>query len=331
MTASATILRDLLFDEWSLTGELTKTGTQDDPEVVNFFDRLQVQGNEQSKAITIQKINEEGNQGVVNHPHFSEVSDLYEIVLYYRIIDVDVDSYSTFLDRIEQMGNEVTRILETTYSPANNIGIFFKVSRNWINEDLFAGNQPELRRRLFFRLTTIISENPEVFSGFKGILVFDVSESEGDSKPASDFLYTEVHRVILDEGYEEIPILTKLKVKDSGGTDIPGVPYYFRGQFSGTFSCEMKAKKSDLDGTTIEKITNIYKAQNNSPIKNQIAQVVLIQSTQNTEQPTTRTFDTSSFIKITRIRKNSTDTDLVSYIVTGQLTKPTEYAFGVVP
>ena len=331
MTSSATVLRDLLFDNWSLTGELAKTGTQDDPEFVNFFDRLQVQGNEQSKAITIQKIQQEANQGIIQHPHFTEVSDLYEIVLYYKVIDVDVDSYSTFLDRIEQMGNEVTRILETTYSPSNNIGIFFKVSRNWINEDLFEGSQPELRRRLYFRLTTILSENPEVFSGFKGILVFDTSESEGDSKPASDFLYTEVHRVILDEGYEEIPILTKDKVKDSGGEDIPGVPHYFRGQFAGTISFEMKAKRSDLEGTTIEKITNIYKAQNNSPIKNQIAQVVLIQSTQNTEEPTARTFDTSSFMKITRIRKNSPDTDLVSYIVTGQLTKPTEYAFGVVP
>jgi len=92
----------------------------------------------------------------------------------------------------------------------------------------------------------------------------------------------------------------------------------------------MKAKKSDLEGTTIEKIVNIYRVQKNSPIKNQIAQVVLIQSTQNTEA-TPKTFDTSSFMKITRIRKNSTDINLVSYIVTGQLTKPSEYVFGVVP
>lgn len=330
MTASPTILRDLLFDEWSLIGDLGKTGTQDDPEVVNFFDRLQVQGNEQSKAITIQKINQEANQGIIQHPHFTEVSDLYEIVLYHRILNTDVSPYSTFLDNIEKMGNEVTRILETTYSPANNIGIFFKVSRNWINEDLFEGHQPELRRRLFLRLTSIISENPEVFSGFKGILVFDTSKSEGDLKPPSDFLYTEVDRVILDEGYEEIPILTKDKVKDSNEVDIPGVPHYFRGQFSGTFSCEMKAKKSDLQGTTIEKITNIYKAQKNSPIKNQIAQVALLQSTQNTET-TPKTFDTTSFMKITRIQKNSSDINLVSYIVIGQLTKPSEYAFGVVP
>lgn len=329
MTSSATILRDLLFTNWSLSGDLSKTGTQDDPEVVNFFDRLQVQGNEQSKAITIQKINEEANQGVIQHPHFSEISDLYEIVLYYRILNPDVVPYSTFLDNIEKMGNEVTRILETIYSPANNTGIFFKTSRNWINEDLFEGNQPELRRRLFLRLTTIISENPEVFSGFKGILVFDVSESEGDLKPPSDYLYTEVDRVIVDEGYEEIPILTKLKVKDSGDNDVPGVPHYFRGQFDGTFTFEMKAKKDDLDGVTIEKITNIYKAQKNSPIANQIAQIVLLHSTQNTENPV-KIFDTSSFIKITRLRKNSPDTNLVSYVVTGQLTKPSEYAFGVV-
>jgi len=171
MTASATILRDLLFDEWSLTGEISKTATQDDPEVVNFFDRLQVQGNEQSKAITVQKVQEEANQGIIEHPHFNEVSDLYEIVLYYRVLNPDVPTYSTFLDNIEQMGNEVTRILKTTYSPANNTGIFFKVSRNWINEDLFEGHQPELRRRLYFRLTTIVSENPEVFSVVSVMLV----------------------------------------------------------------------------------------------------------------------------------------------------------------
>ena len=63
MTAAATTLRDIISTEWALTGELNKVSEGDGPtlmdEVVQFFDRLQVIGNEVTKAIVVEKINAE--------------------------------------------------------------------------------------------------------------------------------------------------------------------------------------------------------------------------------------------------------------------------------
>ena len=67
-TSEAQTIKDLLFDEWSLTGELSKTVVDNMTEVVNFLDRDQVPGNKKAKMVTVQKINELGNENIVEHP-----------------------------------------------------------------------------------------------------------------------------------------------------------------------------------------------------------------------------------------------------------------------
>jgi len=172
MVSAATTLRDIISTQWNLTGELSKVTTGAGPtlmdEVVQFFDRIQVIGNEVTKAVIIQKINAEENETIIRHPNFNEIVDIYEITVRYRVIDVEADNYSDSLDNVEQMGTEVVRILQLTYNPATTTNIYFRTTNNWTNEDVDSGNQRDLQRKLRFTLTTITSEDEEVYSGFGG-------------------------------------------------------------------------------------------------------------------------------------------------------------------
>jgi len=326
MTAAATTLRDTIEAAWSLTGELSKVSTGSGStlmdEVVQFFDRLQVVGNEVTKAVIVQKINAEGNEGLIQHPNFNELIDIYEITVRYRVVDVNATNYSDSLDFVEQMATEVTRILKTVYNPSTTLNVYFRTMNNWTNEDVDVGNQRDLQRKLRFTLTTITSDDEEVYSGFGGVLVFDTSDSQGDSKPGSDYTFVSVKNIDTDEGFSQIPTLTKDK---SQGV---GVPLLMRGQFSGSFSALMYAQKTNIIGSTIEKLQNIYRLQNNSPISGQNAEVVLLRSNTNTESPIS-TLTRKSFMRINRLKETEFDEDLLSYTVIGTLSRPTIFTESV--
>jgi len=320
MVAAATTLRDTISTEWALTGELSKVSTGAGPtlmdEVVQFFDRLQVVGNQVTKAVIVEKINAEGNETIIQHPNFNEIVDIYEITVRYRVVDVNVTNYSDSLDLVEQMGTEVVRILRTVYNPSTTLNIYFRTMNTWTNEDVDVGNQRDLQRKLRFTLTTITSDDEEVYSGFGGVLVFDTSDSQGDSKPVSDYTFASVKTIDVDEGFSQIPTLTKDKSQGEG------VPLFMRGQFSGSFSALVYAQKTNVIGSTVEKLQNIYRLQISSPIAGQVAEVVLLRSNTNTESPVS-TLTRKSFMKINRIKENAPDEDLVSYTVIGTLTRPT--------
>lgn len=325
MVAAATTLRDTIESGWNLTGELSKVETGTGPtlmdEVVQFWDRKQVIGNEVPKSVTVEKINADENEIIVKHPHFNEVSDIYEITVYYRVIDVDEDNFSTSLDLIESMAQEVVRIVKTVFNPSVPTGIYFRTANSWTNEDMYMGNEPELRRKLRFQLTTITSDNSGVYPGFSGVLIFDTSASQGDSKPVTDYTYLEVFGVKVREGYGLIPLLTKDITKGVG------VPFQTRGLFSGTFTAHMMAARTNILGSTIEKIQNIYKVQSNPDIKRQLAEVALLHElVDTTVSPNSSKFTTQSFMKIDNIFKDSMDDDLVKYIVTGTLTRPSVFS-----
>ena len=85
MPSQAEVIKDLIETNWSLGGELSKTGTDAMEEVVRFFDRKQVQGNEWPKAVTVEKINDEADENRKVHPHFTEVRDVYRITCHFRV------------------------------------------------------------------------------------------------------------------------------------------------------------------------------------------------------------------------------------------------------
>ena len=181
------------------------------------------------------------------------------------------------------MTEDVVRILNENYDLTSPVTVYFKTTSSWTNEDMYAGNQPELRRKLRFQLTTIIPNNIEAYSGSTGVLVFDRTNSKGNSLPSQNYTYSGVLGVKIREGYTQIPLLTK------DVTNGKGVPFQTRGLFSGTFTAIMVPSRTDLLGTTLDKIQKIYLTQSiGADLLNQNATVVLLHDVNNNESLTVK-------------------------------------------
>ena len=228
MASQATIIKDAIEAGWNLTGRLSKTQTATISEIVRFYDRRQVEGNEWPKAVTVEKINAEGNENFRQHPHFTEVRDVYTITAYYRVQDVQFGTYSDAIEDAEDMGAEIQRILETLYDPNATVGTFFIADHTWSKVDLLDQAQPELRRILTFTLTKIISENASVFTGFTGILIFNAHTYEAAYNVEGNFGSPQVAEPITGN-----PLGNK-------------IPIYFTDPFEGKFSADMFLDSNDI-------------------------------------------------------------------------------------
>lgn len=313
-TSESQSIKELLFDNWSLTGELSKTVVDNMTEVVNFLDRDQVPGNKKAKMVTVQKINELGNENIIEHPKFFEQSDTFEITCFLQVPDSADDIFSIWIDLMQQMTSEVSRILKIEFSPSTTTGEFFRSNIGWTKDDTFFPDEPMLVRTLRFTLTRIVSTSDEVFLGYGGILLFDFAGSSGDSLPTSDYLYSQVERVEILQGWRNIPYVT---------TDSPtttAIPNYFRGAFSGRFICKMQLKKSDITPTTLNSLAEIFLPQANG----ELGTAAFFHITPNTE--TLPAFLTESvLVNITNIEKITENEQLVEFKISGNLTGPTSF------
>ena len=150
-TSEAQTIKELLFNNWSLTGELSKvvvvgTNGEDMDQVVNFFDRGQLPGNKKAKAVVVQKINELGNENIIEHPKFFEQSDTFEVSCFLQVPTAADDIFSVWIDLMQQMTGEVVRILKTVYSPSTTTGEFFRTNTAWTKDDTFAPDDAMLAR-----------------------------------------------------------------------------------------------------------------------------------------------------------------------------------------
>ena len=317
-SSEAQTIEELLFNNWSLTGELAKATTGDMTEPVHFYDRGQVPGNKFPKAITVQKINELGNENIIEHPTFLEQTDTFEITCFLQVPDSADDVFSVWIDLMQQMTGEVIRILKTQFSPSTGIGEFFRTTTGWVRDDTFFPDDPELTRTLRFTLTKIVSNSDEVFVGYPGAigsagaLVFDTSASSGDSLPISDYIYTQVYRVEIIQGWRNLPYIT---------TDTPteiAIPVYYRGAFSGRFTALMDLKRSDVSASTLNSLRAIFLPQNNG----ELGTAVFLHNVGNTESSPT-TLQESVPVNITEITKIAENEELVKFHLRGNLTGPT--------
>lgn len=322
-SSQAQTIQELLFNNWSLTGELAKQTIGNMTEPVRFFDRGQVPGNKFPKAVVVQKINALGNENIIEHPRFFEQSDIFEITCFLQVTDSGDDEFSDWIDFMEQMTGEVTRILKTQFSPSSGTGEFFRTTTGWSRDDTFLPDDPELTRTLQFTLTRILSNDPEVFVGYpgqlgtSGVLVFSVVGSVGDSKPVSDYIYTQTERIQIIQGWRNIPYLT------TNGTSETGVPIYYRGQYGGRFSCNMFLKKSDITPFTLNSLSQIFRPQNNG----ELGTAFFLQNSANSEINLAGDDNffilTESFpVNITEIEKISENEELVKFNIRGNLVDP---------
>jgi len=315
-TSEAQILQQLLFNNWALTGELSKIIVGDMNETVKFFDRGQIPGNKVVKAVTVQKINQLGNENIIEHPKFFEQSDIFEVTCFLQVTDGAEDIFSVWIDLMQQMTGEVSRILKTVYSPSTNTGEFFSTNTGWTKDDTFFPDDPVLVRTLRFTLTRLVAAEDDVFLGYKGVLAFDALASSGDSLPSSNYIYTEVERVQVVQGWRNLPYITTDAITTTA------IPIYYRGAFSGRFSCMMYLRKSDLTPTTLNSLTEIFLPQANG----ELGTAVFLYRTTNTESPTD-TLTESIPVNVTNVEKVGETEQLIQFFLRGNLTGPTSSAF----
>ncbi len=314
MVFAAGTLRDTLESNWSLSGRLLKAGSETDAmkETVEFFGHPQLRrAGEFTKAVEVKKINTPAIENETSHPRFREINDRFIITCRYRVLGGDEELYEQAESDIEDMTEEVRRIIKTVYDPTSGTGTFHTTNWNWaINDNMDTG--PELRRVLNLTLTQIVSDQNTVFRGFNGVLSFDDSASTGDTKRSSDYTYTEAYNVDMNEGYT----ISSKTTRNSSPNSV-----FSKTKFSGTFRAEMFAKKADFTDANIDQLDNIYKAQNNG----ELASVVFLHAIQDTEA-TPATLTTTTKFMPTNIRKTTTDEDLIRYFITGTILAPSTVA-----
>lgn len=312
MVFAADTLRNILFTNWSLGGELAKVSSDTMKEVVQFFARPQIMGSEVVKGIEVVKNAPVQKETVEQHPKFSTKTDQYDITIKYRCVDVQEVTYNNALTNLESMQTEVLRIIKSFFAdPFVNLGTFSTTNRTWQILDNFGTAQPDLIRKLSLRLTEIVSEDGSVFRGYSGVLVFDTSETVGDNKPATDYTYTEGYNMRWEEGFSNIPYLTNDLSKGIG------VPNYVRGIFRGNFSADIYVKAGDI-GNNLSKFNKLYLAQANG----ECADVVFLPAFGNTNS---QTMTQSMMIKITRMTWYADDEGLVTFKIIGEVEKPSTF------
>lgn len=329
-TSEAQTIAELLFDGWNLTGELSKTVTTTDPpmtEPVHFFDRGQVPGNKFAKSITVQKINALGNENIVEHPRFFEESNTFEITCFLQVIDSADDQFSVWVDLMQQMTTKVTDILRGEFAPSNKKGVFFRTNTNWTRDDTFFPDDPELVRTLRFVLTRIKSNDPAVFVGYpgalpngtSGVLVLSVASSVADNLPTTNHTYFQTERIQVVYGWRNIPYLTASTVSTIG------TPIYYRGQFSGQFSCDMYLDKDDITPVTFDSLAQLVLPQSNG----ELGRAAFLVSNANVES-TPVVLNQLVSVNITSFEKISENEELIKINIRGNLVEPSTFSVGVI-
>lgn len=314
---AADSLRDSIQAGWNLTGRLNKVATDLMKEPVQFFAHPQIAG-DWTKAVEVQKVDTPESEGEIEHPNFSEIRDNFIITCRYKLLAIDETLYDLGEQDIEDMTEELRRVVKTVFSPQAGNGTFWETTWTWQIDDQLENSQKlELKRILFLTLIQIKSQTTAVFRGFGGVLTFDTSASSADSLPVSDHIFTEVENVQVQQGYRTIPYM--VSQEQSTPKEI-GVPVYYRGQFSGRFSAELWAKKDDVTTTTFEALDNIYKAQAGG----ELGTAVFLAANSNTEG-VPKTLTETIMIQVNSITKISGIEALVKFRIEGTILEPTSY------
>ena len=307
----ADTLRDSIESGWALTGALAKTTTTIMKNPVKFFAHPQVKQIQTKKAIQVAKITPVSSD--VIHAKFTEVRNVFEIKCRYTVEDVKNSKWDTSEQRVEDMCNEVVRIVKTVYNPNGGTGDFYVSNGGWINNDELNTQSQVLIRTMNLTLTRIKSETTTVFKGYGGVLAFDTSESGGDDLPASDYTYTEAFDVQWAGGFPQIVEY----IDGTTSTDRQGV--YFTGGYKGRFNCMMNVKKADWTNSGTEQFPAIGNLMTTGETPEVVFTWVVTDSASNTLTATIT-------LKVISIDPTHNLEDLSKFKLIAEVIKPPTYA-----
>jgi hypothetical protein len=278
---------------------------------VKFFAHPQVKQIETKKSIEVKKITP--LSGDVIHQKFTEVRDVFEIKCRYTVEDVKNSKWDISEARVEDMCDEVLRIVKTVYDPSSGTGTYFVSNTGWTNNDQVDKISQVLIRTMNLTLTKIKSETSTVFKGYGGVLSFDTSASGGDSLPASDYTYTEAFDVQWVGGFKQIAEY----IDGTSSTDRQGV--YFTGGYSGRFNCMMNLKKADFTDSGTEQIKSI----GNLLTTGETAEVVFLWVV---TDDASNTLTATITMKVISLEPAFDLDDLAKFKLIAEITKPPTYA-----
>lgn len=306
-------LRDSIESGWTLIGALAKVSSNTMKNPVKFFAHPQVKQLPTKKAIEVRKDTPLSTD--VIHQKFTEINDVFEVKCRYTVEDVKNSKWDISETRVEDMCDEVLRIVKTVYNPNAGTGLFYKTITGWTNNDEIDKMSQVLVRTLTLTLTRIKSEDTTVFKGYGGVLAYDTSASTGDNKPASDYTYTEAYDVNWAGGFKQIP--EAIDVAANGAH----VPVWFTGLYGGRFNCMMNIKKADFTDTGSEQIPSLGKVQSDG----ETAEIVFLWNVTNTEG-TPATLTASITLQVISFDPVHNLDDLSKFRLVANVVKPPAYA-----
>jgi len=316
LTYQADTLLQLFQANWSLTAD--RVTIANSPASIGkkrpiiIFAREQIADKIQTKAIEIIKQSPLISQEI--DEFLTTETDEFLIRGRYKLQGISKDAWDVSESDMEDIEEEINRIIKITFNPQNGTNIFFTSSLNWRNkDDINTGNaDPIAVRELTLRLTRLISRSNTVFDSFQRGVIFDVSASSNmDTPPASDVTYAEVHDVNATEGFRD----KEIQVTDH--PDGAGFPLFFAGGFGGVLTMQSYFDSSDVGaGTSTADLNQIYKRQSNGE-KSEVA--ILRTYTNNNSQ----TLNLLTLIRVLEIKLIEPKSQPLQWQILGKIVKPT--------
>lgn len=230
---------------------------------------------------------------------------------YYKLQGTSKGPWDISESDMEDIEEEIERIIGITFNPQNGTNIFFTISYNWQNKDSINVKQdPIIVRELRIRLTRLFSRATTVFDSFQRGVFFDLSASSNmDTPPGGDVNYTEVFNVAMNEGFRE----KEVQVTDH--PDGPGIPLFYSGGFSGIITLDAYFRSSEVGAETAD-LNQIHLRQNNG----EKAEVALVRThTNNNSQTITLT----TIIRVEQIKLTEPKSSLLQWQILAKIIKPT--------
>ena len=307
MAFEAKTIADNLRTNWNLTGErLGIEGTKDLERPVVIYSHFQLPSQQYSNGVEVIKRTPKVTE--FKTEYFTREEDTFDIEVKHNLEGVEKDMWEQGEADVEDIEEEIVRLIKLIFDPQAGLGVFFTSDLNWQNRDKFDIDKPYLYRIFSLRLTRIVPRKTTSFITYKRGVLLDVSESEGSGLPGSDPQYTEVFNISAKQGYRdfELPVTDQAKG--------PGAPWHYSGRFEGDITLESYLKSTDL-GSGGDKVNQIWRRLSNG----EQPEIVLLRTyTNNNLQTLTRT-DTIIFLTYQDV---SPPHDQLQFILFGKIIKP---------
>lgn len=255
MVFEAKTLADTIRSSWTLTGErLAVAGTA----AANGLDRPIIifpheQQPSQLYTNAIEVIKRTPISTDFSTEYFTREEDVYDIYVKHNRESAEESVWDTHESDLEDIEQEIDRIILTVFNPLGGIGVFFTMNSDWRDQDeqSLRVDKPYLLRYKTVRLSRIVPRKTTSFITYKRAVLLDVSESEGLSLPASDFQYTEIFNISARSGFRDHEVFV---TDDSDGV---GIPWHYSGAFNGVITFQSYMKTGDL-GSEGHKVNTIW-------------------------------------------------------------------------